>query len=226
MSLNRAESIDDYKRVIKLIAAQFGPNTEVVLHDFTNGFDSTIIAIENNHVTGRNIGGCGTNLGIDILNNNGRAEDKYGYITKLANGKTLRSSTLFLYDDNNRMWGSICINTDISNTIRLANEFNYLTSGLNGTSPNEIFVHNVSELIDHYIAEYENMYPRNENTMSKTDKLEAIRFFDSKGVFLISKAGSKLCKYLRISKGTLYSYLETVRQPAELISENGETTIL
>ena len=210
--MNRSHSIDVYKRIIKLLAAQFGPNTEVVLHDFSNGFDSTIIAIENGHITGRSIGGCGTNIGIDILKNSDRVDDKYGYITKLSNGKTLRSSTLFLYDDSDKLWGSICVNTDITHTIRISNEISYMTSDLNGVSPNEVFVHNVSELVDYYISEYETFYPKIGNIMTKADKLEAIRFFDSKGVFLISKAGSKLCKYLHISKGTLYSYLDIVRQ--------------
>ena len=210
--MNRSDSIDVFKKLIKLMAAQFGPNTEVVLHDFTNGFDSTIIAIENGHVTGRNIGGCGTNIGIDILRSNDRVDDKYGYITKLSNGKTLRSSTLFLYDEDDKLWGSICINTDITHTIRISSEMNYMTSDLNGIPQNEVFVHNIGELVDYYISEYESIYPKIGNVMTKADKLEAIRFFDSKGVFLISKAGSKLCKYLHISKGTLYSYLDIVRQ--------------
>ena len=38
--------------VMKLIAAQFGPDCEVVLHDWSKDYESTIVAIENGHVYG------------------------------------------------------------------------------------------------------------------------------------------------------------------------------
>lgn len=44
------------KQVADLIAAQFGPNTEVVVHDFSGDIDHTIVYIVNGHVTGRRIG--------------------------------------------------------------------------------------------------------------------------------------------------------------------------
>lgn len=51
--------------------------------------------------------------------------------------------------------------------------------------------------------------------MDKAEKLDAIRFFDEKGVFLISKSSGKICRFLKISKGTLYSYLDAVRTQSE-----------
>lgn len=48
------------------IAAQFGPNCEVVVYDLTeNDVEHSIVAIENGHVTGRKVGtapprGCWT----------------------------------------------------------------------------------------------------------------------------------------------------------------------
>lgn len=45
--------------VMKLIAAQFGPDCEVVLHDWSKEYESTIVAIENGHVSGRKVGDGG-----------------------------------------------------------------------------------------------------------------------------------------------------------------------
>lgn len=40
----------------KGITAQFGDNCEVVVHDWSKPVDSTIVIIENGHVTGRKVG--------------------------------------------------------------------------------------------------------------------------------------------------------------------------
>ena len=53
--------------VMKLIAAQFGPDCEVVLHDWSKEYESTIVAIENGHVSGRKVGDGGSNLGLAAL---------------------------------------------------------------------------------------------------------------------------------------------------------------
>ena len=46
--------LNELKRVAKGIAATFGSNCEVVIHDVSGkGSDNTIVAIENGHVTGR-----------------------------------------------------------------------------------------------------------------------------------------------------------------------------
>ncbi len=202
---------DDYRRLIKMIAGQFGDRTEVVLHDLTRGYESTIIAIENGHVTGREVGSCGTNFGLDVLRDEAGYHDRYGYITHLPDGKTLRSSTMFLRDSSGKVFGSICVNTDITALIAASDALRALIPDETATQPEEIFAKNVGELIDHYIAEYEALHPRDGKKLSRADKLEAIRFFDQRGVFLISKAGTRLCKYIGISKGTLYSYLDEIR---------------
>ena len=49
-----ASNIDFLKRLAKGIAAQFGSNCEVVVHDLkSEDPTSTIVAIENGHFSGR-----------------------------------------------------------------------------------------------------------------------------------------------------------------------------
>lgn len=47
--------------------------------------------------------------------------------------------------------------------------------------------------------------------MTKEDKLEILRYLDEKGTFLITKSGDKVCNALKMSKYTMYSYLDIVR---------------
>ena len=52
-----ASTLEFLFHLAKGLARQFGPNCEVVVHDLsTNDPDSSIVAIENGHVTGRKVG--------------------------------------------------------------------------------------------------------------------------------------------------------------------------
>ena len=50
------------------IAGQFGPNCEVVVHDLaSNDPESSIVAIENGHVTGRKVGDGPSHVVLEAL---------------------------------------------------------------------------------------------------------------------------------------------------------------
>lgn len=67
--------------VRKLIAAQFGPDCEVVLHDWSKEYESTIVAIENGHVSGRKVGDGGSNLGLEVMRGTTDGSNQLNYIT-------------------------------------------------------------------------------------------------------------------------------------------------
>ncbi|MEM1484332.1 helix-turn-helix transcriptional regulator [Oscillospiraceae bacterium PP1C4] len=212
------QDIETLKRLMKMLSVQFGPKTELVLHDLTSGYESTIIAIENNTITGREVGSCGSNLGLEILRSGKKSdtEDCFGYTINLKDGRVIRSSSLYFRDDNDKLIGALCINTDIT-SLKMMNDYMepLLPADNSQDDVEEVFAHNIGELLDYYIEKCNEQICKDAKLMTKEDKLDAIRYFDSKGVFLITKAGSKICKYLNISKGTLYSYLDTVREAVE-----------
>ena len=50
-------AVDFMKRLAKGLAAQFGEDCEIVIHDLeSENRDNTIVAIENGHVSGRKVG--------------------------------------------------------------------------------------------------------------------------------------------------------------------------
>ena len=85
--------------VMKLIAAQFGPDCEVVLHDWSKDYESTIVAIENGHVSGRKVGDGGSNLGLEVMRGTTDGSNQLNYITQTQDGRMLRSSSLYLTDE-------------------------------------------------------------------------------------------------------------------------------
>ena len=113
------KTIDDVlpllKKIMKLVANTFGEDCEIVLHDWSKGYEQSIIAIENGNVTNRKVGNCGSNLGLEIMRGSIKDGDRFNYITKTSYGKILKSSTIYLTDDNKQPLGALCINLDITN---------------------------------------------------------------------------------------------------------------
>ena len=75
----------------------------------------------------------------------------------------------------------------------------------------EKFVNDVSELLEYLLQESVRLIGKAPDDMSKEDKMRALRFLDEKGALLITKSGTRICKFLGISKVTLYNYLDELR---------------
>lgn len=202
------EELELFKGIIKGIALQFGENCEVVLHDLTQSYESTIVAIENGQVTGRRVGDPGTNLGLEILQGTVAEYDKYNYVTQTKDGRILRSTSIYIKNAVGKPVGAICMNYDISDLMMAEKTIKNLTASALQSGVKETFVTNVNELLDVLIQETQDQIGKPVVLMSKENKIEFIRLLHQKGAFLIKKAGEKICGYLNISKFTLYGYLE------------------
>lgn len=209
------ESITLIKDMAACIAAQFGKNTEVVVHDFGKGFESTIIHIENGHVTGRTIGGCPTNLFLQEIRKDTCKTKNFRYITHTSDGKTLRSSTINFFE-NEKLSGSICINQDITDYLSLERVVNRLSESDHFEQKkvvnNEMHTNTIQELLEGLITEGISNIGVPVSDMNKESKLKFLRFLDEKGIFLIQKSGVRICDLLNISKFTLYNYLDEIRK--------------
>jgi len=198
-----------FKSLLKMLASQWGENCEIVLHDWSQGYDKTIVAIENGHITGRKIGDCGSNLGLEVMRGTVQDGDRYNYFTQTETGKTLKSSTMYIKNDSGKAIGALCINMDISNLITAQKALeNLVVPEKNEVA--EFFASNVNDLLGFLIKESIKKAGKPVNNMAKEDKMEMLRFLDEKGAFLISKSGAKICKVMDISKYTLYNYLDEI----------------
>jgi len=204
-------------KIMDLMEHQFGPDCEIILHDLTGDYDKTIIDIRNGHITNRKVGDCGSNLGLEVIRGTVSNGDRFNYITRTRNGKTLRSSTVYFYNEEKQLIGALCVNTDISESIRLEE---YLRE-INRYSPKheengeEFFANNVSDLLEYLIQEGMCIVGKQCEDMTKQDKLKMLQFLDGKGAFLITKSSEKICEVLGISKFTLYNYLDILRNGSD-----------
>ncbi len=210
------EQLPLLRSIMTLIARQFGENCEVVLHDWSKGYEKSIIAIENGHVTNRKVGDCGSNLGLTVMSGVTDELSEFNYITKTKDGKTIRSSTIYLTDDSNKPIGALCINYDITDVVDMQDIVESLIM-VNNKEVNEIFANDVNELLDFLINESLEIVGKPVSEMNKEDKMKALKYLDEKGAFLITKSGKKICKYLDISNFTLYNYLDEIRNGTNLV---------
>ena len=99
-----------------MVALQFGPNCEVVVHDLETGdMDHSIVAIENGHVSGRKLGDGPSHIVLESMHEDAaEVHDRAPYLTKTADGKLLKSSTIFIRDDAGNPVGIMGINFDIT----------------------------------------------------------------------------------------------------------------
>jgi predicted transcriptional regulator YheO len=213
--------LDFLKSLMKGITALFGSNCEVVLHDHKEQpYESTIIAIENGHITGRHIGDCGTNLGLEVLRGSAQNGDRYNYATQTKNGRMLRSSSIYLRNSEDTVIGAMCINFDITDlmvaeqTVSKVCQNPFHTDSVD-KNVTEVFASDVNDLMEALIQEAHQIIDKPVASMTREDKIRALKFLDNKGAFLIKKAGDKIAKYFDISKYTMYSNLENIRSGEE-----------
>ncbi len=197
-------------RLAKGLARQFGPDCEVVVHDLrSNDPEHSIVAIENGHVSGRKVGDGPSHVVLEALHSDGRAlEDRLAYLTRTADGKILKSSTLYLRDDDGNAIGIFAINYDITLMMSMQNTLSAFTDTGEAAPEPEPIMRNVSALLDELIEQSVRLVGKPVSLMTKDDKVRAIHFLDESGAFLITKSGQKACNYFGISKYTLYNYID------------------
>lgn len=214
-------NLEQLKQIADLVAAQFGPAAEVVVHDFTGELDHTIVYIVNGHVTGRSVGDAPTQSFLKYMNvkHNRKSIEKIRYISHLPDGRIIRSSTANFFDEDGTLNSSLCINQDISDLVALENavkglsEAAYFETPMRPGSYNEFDVQpsSIHGMMDNIITEALSSVGTPPDKMNKEAKIKLLRFLDERGVFLIQKSGQKVCELLGISKFTLYNYLEEAR---------------
>ncbi|MCU0511177.1 MAG: PAS domain-containing protein [Anaerolineae bacterium] len=196
------------KQMAQALARVMHPMCEVVIHDFSD-LDHSIVHIEGK-LTGRSIGGAATNLLLERVRSGATDEDLYNYITTLPGGQVMKSSTIFLRDDQGQAYGAFCVNMDITafaSFRRLLGDF--LTSELPHVQ--ELLSDDPHRTIDMMITETLAEMDRALPILSRQDKIDLIARLDARGVFQVKKAVPILADRLSMSRATLYNYLGEAR---------------
>lgn len=204
--------MDCLKQLACGIAAQFGRNCEVVIHEISErSAYSSIVAIENGHVSGRKVGDGPSHVVLEQLGkNHDDVPDQLCYLTRTPDGKLLKSSSMYIRDAQGKISAIFCVNFDISTLAMAESTIRELIQVDNtGHKEPERITLNVSDLLDDLIRQSDELVGKPVPLMTKEDKVKAIQFLNNSGALLITKSGDKIAKHFGISKYTLYSYLDS-----------------
>ncbi len=200
------------QQIAQDIAAEFGSDCEVVIHDLkTKEPEHSIIYIVNGHVTGRTVGDGPSDAVFDVIRQKGRGEapaDHNGYLMKTSDGKILKCSTSYIKDEDGSLHYVFGINYDITKLTLINSALDDLITPKNKEENPKQITHSVNDLLDRLIEESVSLVGKPVALMNKEDKVTAIQFLNDSGAFLITKSGDKVANYFGISKYTLYSYID------------------
>jgi predicted transcriptional regulator YheO len=210
-----------YLSMVNFIADICGPKYEVVLHDLSKP-EKSVIAIRNNHISGRDIGSPITDLALKILKQ--REYDKTEFITNykgyVRDGVEVLSSTYFIKNENSELIGMLCVNNDTSDIAdfekvlkEMMCRFNYKNKK-NVEDNNKYEEHVGTSIVDltkSLVAKTIDEMNIPPNRMSMEEKVQLVHEIDKLGVFLLKGGVSYVGKILQISEPTLYRYLHKER---------------
>ncbi|HBA64318.1 MAG TPA: aminotransferase [Lachnospiraceae bacterium] len=196
------------------LSKMLGRRYEVILHDLSH-MESSIVAIEGD-VTQRKIGGPATNYLIHLLKKYGdEAPDSINYRSVLPDGRILRSSTMFIRDDEHHIIGSLCVNQDLTDYIVASKMMQDLCAFHENTSedsePQEMFLHDINEVVESMVRSELETVQKPVAYMQKEDKLEVVESLENKGIFDVKGAVEYVAERLGVTNFTVYNYLKEVR---------------
>ena len=203
-------SLEILKEIAHGIAVQFGSNCEVVVHDLSeSSLNSSVVFIENGHVSNRKVGDGPSHVVLDALHNDmSKTEDHLGYLTRTKDGRILKSSTIYIRNDEGVPVYILAINYDITGFMMTENALKSFIGSEDSDADAEKITNNVNDLLDDLIERSVKKIGKPVAYMTKEEQTAAIQFLNDSGAFLITKSGDKVSKYFGISKYTLYSYID------------------
>lgn len=215
-----AEVLETFQPVMRAIAAAGGPACEVVLHNL-DGADvdlgHTIAAIENGHVTGREVGGPSTSLGLNVLRNRQEDHDAFGYRGFTADGRELRCSSVYFHNRAGDIIAALCINVDLSALQQARSLLDALlpvSAHAGAAQPDEYIGRDLVSVMDGMISEAIAEVGKPVAQMTREEKIGVLQRLDARGATQMRKSTETIALRLGISRVTAYAYLDEARRGA------------
>ncbi|MDT0473566.1 PAS domain-containing protein [Streptomyces sp. DSM 41014] len=207
------------KPVVDGIAATFGPVCEVVLHDYRRPEES-VVAVAGS-VTGREVGGAMSEIGLRLLARGDEAADDLNYVTRTRSGGLVKSSTMMLRDSTGGVFGALCVNVDVT-AVGEAHALLGALAGLTGApaeTPVTTFGNDIDAVVDAVLETHPLGTHRSWAGLDRAGRVDLFRSLDDQGVFALRRAAEQVGARLGISRASAYSYLSQARATADPASD-------
>lgn len=207
------EILNSYSNMINGLACYLGSGYEIVLHSLEN-YEHSVINIINGEHTGRSVGAPITDLALDMLDKIAVCEEDYiTYFSTNKKGEPLKSTTIAIRGEQNRIIGLVCMNLYL-NTPMIDIIDTLIPQGqlVRQQTSKENFVDNSNELIESTLESIkEKVYA--DSTIAVSNKNKVIVYtLDDYGIFNIKDAVIKVAELLDISKNTVYMHIRNKKE--------------
>lgn len=206
------------KQIADALVATFPRAFEVVVHDLSQPQKS--IKHIAGDVTRRKSGGPVTDLVVKALHQEGRdIRDRLNYKTTTSDGRTLKSTTVFIRNSNGDVAFALCINFDTTDFLNAAHALEILTSAaaaFNGPEKVETFAMTITETFEALFAQAVAKIGKQPASMSMDEKIELVKGLETLGVFHIKGGTDQAALLMGISKYTVYNYLKKIHAKMDL----------
>ncbi len=188
--------------VAKAIGDLLSPCAEVVIHDIKQ---NKIVFIFNNFSKRK----VGDNSLLDETINWQLEDQTTGIYEKLNwNGKKLKSITAVLKNQNDQIFGLMCINLDVSHLEQAKNFIEvFLKPSAIIPQPDTLFTHDWQERINQYVHHYLRERNLSLPNLNKQEKQSLVLHLQEKGAFEGKNAANFVANVLNLSRATIYNYL-------------------
>ena len=184
--------MESYAAMVPNLGEYLGEGYEIILHSLENLHHSVIQNV-NGHYSGRANGAPITDLALSMLSKieQDQSHANICYLNRSKSGVPLRSSTIPIFGEHQRIIGLLCINfyTDIR----------------------ENFAESTDELIETALMEIKNVIMDDRTISSQNKNKEIILELYHRGIFNIKDSVIKVAALLGISKNTVYMHIRNVK---------------
>ena len=198
--------------VVAGLGETLGTNYELVLHDFRNP-DASVVAIHGS-LTGRHVGGAMSEIGLEMLRQGDQAEDQLNYLLRVQ-GRTVRSTSIPLRDENGHVFGAMCLNVDVTQFQLALNALRTVVGEITAPPAEAMFSDDIGQVIESIVhAEQE----RSGEALSYEDpasRRRVIKALDERGLFRLSSAANRIAEHLGVSRATVYKDLRAGRPSSD-----------
>ncbi len=201
------------RSVAEGLAETFGPACEVVLHDYRLG-EQSVVAVAG-AVTGRTVGGALSEIGLAMLAQGDAAVNDVNYVTRTADGRTVKSSTMPLHDSAGRLFGALCVNLDVTVLRQAGDLLTALAGAAPAASAATTFSDDFGDVVDAAIRAEELARGKPVGSLSRGERVALVRTLDQRRVFQVRNAVQQVADRLGISRSAVYADLADSRRPPE-----------
>lgn len=209
--------LSSYSSVIEGLSSYLGDGYELVLHSLED-YSCSVIKIINGFHTGRTEGAPITDLALEMLQKiqDDKGADHITYFGKNKKGEPLKSETMVIRGEHERIIGLFCINCYL-NTPMMNFFKNFVAPPMETAVPvfnerPENFSSSNAELLEHLVQQVKSEVMEDQEISLQNKNKEIICRLYAKGVYNIKDSVIRTAQLLNISKNTVYLHLRNMEE--------------